>query len=262
MNAAEMNELIETHIKAESAGDTVGTVAVYTADVEHDVVGSPTGPVKDRETPRASTTPEPLQHRENGGDPQLLRRRLLCARTQCDRHRQRRIPGRRRPWKRIEFRLLHMWEFRDGLISRQNVWMDGGSVIARLTTVAKNQSSPTPPHNRRGRQRPLARRGARRPPAVAPQRLRAGAARPAGAGGPLRRNSSRSCSAVSPPWPGSAPPSGWARPCSPCPRSSCGHYSERPNPTGGPQLPLAEPPCMGDPIATRPDHSPDRDRRP
>jgi predicted ester cyclase len=36
--------------------------------------------------------------------------------------------------KQISFRLLHVWEFRDGLISRENVWMDGGSVVAQLTT--------------------------------------------------------------------------------------------------------------------------------
>ena len=46
MQAAQMDELIEAHLKAESAGDTAGAVAVYTDDVEHDVVGSPTGPLK------------------------------------------------------------------------------------------------------------------------------------------------------------------------------------------------------------------------
>ena len=49
MKTAEMDELIEAHIKAESAGDVAGAVAVYTDDVEHDVVGSPTGPVMGKE---------------------------------------------------------------------------------------------------------------------------------------------------------------------------------------------------------------------
>jgi hypothetical protein len=31
------------------------------------------------------------------------------------------------------FRLMHVWEIRDGLISRENVWLDGGSVIGQLT---------------------------------------------------------------------------------------------------------------------------------
>jgi len=30
--------------------------------------------------------------------------------------------------------LLHVWEFRDGLISRENTWLDGGSIVAQLTS--------------------------------------------------------------------------------------------------------------------------------
>src|SRR5687767_13079279 len=45
LDPADMDRLIERHITAEMAGDTAGAVAVYTDDVEHDVVGSPTGPV-------------------------------------------------------------------------------------------------------------------------------------------------------------------------------------------------------------------------
>jgi hypothetical protein len=29
--------------------------------------------------------------------------------------------------------MVHIWEFRDGLISRENAWLDGGSIIAQLT---------------------------------------------------------------------------------------------------------------------------------
>jgi len=42
---SEMDRLIEQHIAAEMAGDPARAVAVYTDDVEHDVVGWPTGPV-------------------------------------------------------------------------------------------------------------------------------------------------------------------------------------------------------------------------
>jgi len=35
--------------------------------------------------------------------------------------------------REVSFRLLHVWEFRDGLMSRENVWLDGGSVVAQLT---------------------------------------------------------------------------------------------------------------------------------
>ena len=30
-------------------------------------------------------------------------------------------------------RMLHVFEFRDGLISRENVWLDGGTIMAQLT---------------------------------------------------------------------------------------------------------------------------------
>jgi hypothetical protein len=29
--------------------------------------------------------------------------------------------------------MVHIWEFRHGLISREIVWLDGGSIIAQLT---------------------------------------------------------------------------------------------------------------------------------
>jgi predicted ester cyclase len=41
------------------------------------------------------------------------------------------VPG---DGKRISHRLLHVWEFRDGLISRENVWLDGASIVAQLTS--------------------------------------------------------------------------------------------------------------------------------
>jgi predicted ester cyclase len=40
------------------------------------------------------------------------------------------VPGQGR---RITFRMLHVWEFRDGKIRRENVWLDGGTIVAQLT---------------------------------------------------------------------------------------------------------------------------------
>ena len=36
------------------------------------------------------------------------------------------VPGNGR---RINFRMVHIFEFRDDLISRENVWLGGGSVV-------------------------------------------------------------------------------------------------------------------------------------
>jgi ketosteroid isomerase-like protein len=41
------------------------------------------------------------------------------------------IPGN---GKQVRFRILHVFEFRDGRISRENVWLDGAAVAAQLTS--------------------------------------------------------------------------------------------------------------------------------
>jgi predicted ester cyclase len=40
------------------------------------------------------------------------------------------LPGNGR---RITFKIFHVFEFRDGRISREQVWLDTGSVVAQLT---------------------------------------------------------------------------------------------------------------------------------
>ena len=43
------------------------------------------------------------------------------------------IPGHGRT---VRFRLLHVFEFAGGLISRENVWMDTATVLAQLSAPA------------------------------------------------------------------------------------------------------------------------------
>jgi ketosteroid isomerase-like protein len=43
---------------------------------------------------------------------------------------------RRLTGNQLSHRLLRVWEFRDGRISRENVWIDSGSAIAQLTASA------------------------------------------------------------------------------------------------------------------------------
>lgn len=40
------------------------------------------------------------------------------------------IPGN---GQRISFRMLHVRDFKDGRISRENVWLDGNAIVAQLT---------------------------------------------------------------------------------------------------------------------------------
>ncbi len=44
-----MDRLIEAHLEAETAGDSAASVSMYTEDVEHDVVGTPYGPLHGKE---------------------------------------------------------------------------------------------------------------------------------------------------------------------------------------------------------------------
>src|ERR1700742_1525474 len=118
MNPASMDELIETHIAAEIAGDSTGAVAVYTDDVEHDVVGWPTG---------AARGPAAAQGFYDALMAEFVtetmeRTRAYYGEGFCVTEHQTTgtvpgafwgVPGNGR---RVTFRMLHVWEFRDGAI--------------------------------------------------------------------------------------------------------------------------------------------------
>jgi hypothetical protein len=48
-----MNQVIEEHFRAEQRGDTEGTLATFTDDVVHDVVGRPQNPLVGKDAVRA-----------------------------------------------------------------------------------------------------------------------------------------------------------------------------------------------------------------
>lgn len=35
--------------------------------------------------------------------------------------------------RRVTFRMLHVWDFKDNAISREQVWLDGSAIAAQLT---------------------------------------------------------------------------------------------------------------------------------
>ena len=135
MEPAEMDRLIEQHLKAEFAGDAPGCVAMYTEDVVHDVVGWPSGPMEGKAAAQSfydqlvkdikseDMTPT---HRYYGPDFAVIEHTWDGTVPGSFLG----VPGHN---KKIAFRMLHVWEFRDGCISRENVWLDGGAIIAQLT---------------------------------------------------------------------------------------------------------------------------------
>lgn len=135
MQAEEMKALIKQHLRAEEAGDVDGAVAVYTDDVEHDAVGFPGSPRQGREAARAfyehlaanfRTQGEELLHEYVCDDAIVLEQRMTGAVIGS-------MLGLSGNGRQVSFRILHVFEFRDGLISRENVWIDGAAIAQQLT---------------------------------------------------------------------------------------------------------------------------------
>ena len=135
MTREEMDRLIEEHLAAEKASDPDGSVAMYTDDVIHDVVGSPLGALEGPEaakrfyeflTANIRTEEMDVNHAKYGEDFCVIEHQwhgTVPGEFMG-------IPGHGR---RISFRMLHLWEFNDGAMSRENVWLDAGSIIQQLT---------------------------------------------------------------------------------------------------------------------------------
>jgi steroid delta-isomerase-like uncharacterized protein len=134
MDRHEMRTLIERHLKAEGAGDVEGAVAVYTEDVVHDAVGFPGSPRVGKDSAREfygfltanfRTEQEEPTH-EYWTEDSLVLEQLMTGTVIGE---MLGLPGNGR---RITFRILHVFEFRDGLISRENVWLDSAAIVTQL----------------------------------------------------------------------------------------------------------------------------------
>jgi steroid delta-isomerase-like uncharacterized protein len=144
MRPQDMDHLIDVHIRAEMAGDSAGAVSVYTDDVEHDVVGAPHGPLRGRDAARGFydglirdvRTETMVATRRYYGEDFCVQEHDWTGTVPGS---FLGLPGRGR---RISFRLLHVWEFRDGRISRENVWLDGGSIVAQLAGGNQHDNQP------------------------------------------------------------------------------------------------------------------------
>ena len=135
MTRDEMDRKIDEHFGFEDRDDVEGVLATLSPDVEHDVVGWPSGPARGRAGARpfyealftdlSESRVECL--RRLYGDVFLvdesLWRGIAVGRPFG-------VEGRGRP---LEFRLLHILEFaEDGSITRENVWADSTAIHAQL----------------------------------------------------------------------------------------------------------------------------------
>lgn len=132
----QMDKAIEEHFDYEARDDVEGVLATLTDDVDHDVVGWPAGPARGRTEARrfyeqlfADLDDGKVEclHRYYGDD--FLVDESLWSGFAVGSPLG--FPGRDRT---LEFRLLHVFEFTDeGLILRENVWMDTAAIVEQLS---------------------------------------------------------------------------------------------------------------------------------
>jgi predicted ester cyclase len=132
----QMNAKMDEHFGFEQADNVEGVLATLTSDVEHDIVGFPTGPTHGREGARgfyetlfadlADGKVETI--RRLHGDSFLVDDSMWTGRAPG---RPFGLDGRNRP---LKFRLLHVIEFSDaGDIKRENVWIDLAAIMQQLS---------------------------------------------------------------------------------------------------------------------------------
>jgi steroid delta-isomerase-like uncharacterized protein len=136
MDQHEMIALVERHLKAEGAGDVDGAVAVYTDDIVHDEVGFPGTPRTGKDAARQfyqfltanfRTEEEVPLNRFFDGDTMILEQSMTGTAIGEILG----VPGNGR---QVTFRILHVFGFRDGLICREQVWIDSGAIVAQLAS--------------------------------------------------------------------------------------------------------------------------------
>ncbi|MDM0068177.1 ester cyclase [Variovorax sp. J31P207] len=135
LTRTEMDRRIDQHFRFEATDDVEGVLATLSPDVEHDIVGAPSGPTRGRDGARPFY--EALFSDLSDSRVECLRR-LYGADFLVDESIWRgRAPGR--PFglegrgRPLEFRLLHVVEFTDaGDIRRENVWLDLAAILQQL----------------------------------------------------------------------------------------------------------------------------------
>lgn len=135
LTPTDMDRKIDEHFDFEARDDVEGVLATLTLDVDHDIVGWPSGPTKGRENARPFyealfadlETGKVTKTKRLYGNGFLVDDSVWQG-TAIGRPFG--LDGRGRP---LEFRLLHVVEFSDdGQIRRENVWIDFPAILQQL----------------------------------------------------------------------------------------------------------------------------------
>ena len=135
LSRAEMDSRMDEHFGFEARDNVEGVLGTLSPDVEHDIVGWPTGPTRGPEGARPFY--EALFADLSDGKVQCTRRLYGENFMVDDSMWYGRAPGR--PFglegldRPLKFRLLHVIEFAEsGAIRRENVWIDLAAIQQQL----------------------------------------------------------------------------------------------------------------------------------
>ncbi|MBG0802663.1 ester cyclase [Methylocystis sp. H4A] len=135
MTREQMDRKIDEHFGFEATDDVEGVLATLAPDVEHDIVGWPTGPTHGRAAARAFYEAMFADLSESKvvcvkrlyGDDFLVDESIWSGRAPGKPFG---LDGKGRP---LQFRLLHIIEFAEnGDIKRENVWIDLAAILTQL----------------------------------------------------------------------------------------------------------------------------------
>jgi predicted ester cyclase len=135
MTREEMDRKIDEHFDFEARDDIDGVLATLAQDVEHDIVGWPTGPTHGRAGARAFYEAMFVDLSDSKvecvkrlyGDNFLVDESIWSGKAPG---RPFGLEGKGRP---LQFRLLHVIEFAgNGDIRRENVWIDLAAIFSQL----------------------------------------------------------------------------------------------------------------------------------
>lgn len=136
----EIDQLIADHFRYEATDDVEGVLATLSPDAQHEIVPSPVGALRDRAAIRAMYQ---RLFADLKGERVTPVRRLYGDDFVVDESvwhgtitdgRQFLLDGHQ---GKVSFRLLHIFELRDGKIAREDVWCDLAAIQRQLRPAAQ-----------------------------------------------------------------------------------------------------------------------------
>ncbi len=135
MTPDEMDAVFARHCAAEATNDLDAILDTLADGAEHDVVGDPLGVLTERAAIAKRyqgmfdvlSADSMTSLRRYHGTDFFVDESLYKGTVSGD---LLGVPGNGRA---ISFRILHVCEFRDGRMSRENVWLDTAAIVAQLT---------------------------------------------------------------------------------------------------------------------------------